>query len=358
MINTIPVFSPQDASLFLKYFTGVAHVLARRFALGFHPDEEHLTSLLCELLDDRGSVLHGLDYAVADLNRDLQELGSLLQAAICLETTSYTKHEEHHYTQADFGIVLEYTDHVDRANSFRKGILVQAKKLFPSSGSAYDLGSQYSSFGADQHERLAQLGQYYVKKARGLDGDEDERERSMRRGHHEFDCDSAIQYLLYNPPFSALPANEQEYVLHRQLARETKNIYDYTHGLCLYDVLKQPDGLKATLELSALFAEIGTVHSLAEKAASSGRGKAKLAPFELRALMDAVDIRQRSFAWFLVFSFLCGGAGCQLPEFLKLVSGSQPGMAGEFGVRVPRFALRVRVTAGTNPEHQNTNFQQ
>ena len=357
-MNSIPVFSPQDASLFLKYFTGVSQVLARRFALGFHPDEEHLTSLLCELFDERGSVLHSLDYTVADLNRDLQELGSLLQTAISLETTPYTKHEERHFTQADFGIILVYTDHVDRSSSFSKGLLVQAKKLFPASGGGYDLNSQYSSFDANQHDRFTQLGRYYIEKTYSRDDSDDERERMMHNIHPERDCNSELQYLLYNPPFTALSTREREYVLHRQLARESNKIYDYTHGLCLYNTLKQPDGLKATLEMSALFVEIDTVHSLATKAASSGRGKAKLAPFDLKALMDAVDIRQKSFAWFLVFSFLCGDAGCQLPEFLKLVAGSQPGMAGEFQMRVPRFVLRVSVIAGTNPEHQNKNSQQ
>lgn len=357
MMNAIPVFSPRDATLFLKYFSGVAHVLARRFSLGFLPDEEHLTSLLCELFDDRGSALHGLDYGVASLNRDLLNLGSLLNAAITMETTPYTKFQERHFTQADFGIILDYTDHVDRTNSFRKGLLVQAKKLFPSSGSGYSLSSRYSSFDADQHERLAKLGEYYFRKAHDIDDDNDLRERLMPHRHHLSHPDSAVQYLLYNPPFRALPGNEQEYVLHRQLARDSENIYDYTHGLCLYNVLTGPDGLRAMLDLSALFADIGTVHSLATMAASSGRVKAELAPFDLRSLIDAVDIRRRSFAWFLVFSFLCGGAGNQLAEFLELVSGSQKGMAGEFGVR-PRFVLRVRIAAGTNPEHEDIKSQQ
>lgn len=356
MMNAIPVLSPKDADLFLRYFAGVASVLARRFALGFLPDEEHLTSLLCELFDDRGAALHGLGYPVADLNRDLRNLGSLLQADVSLETTPYTKHEERYFTQSDFGITLNYTDHVDPANSFKKGLLVQAKKLFPSSGTAYDLSSKYSSFDANQHERLAGLQAYYFKKLHDMDDEHDEQIlMALRQGHED---GSALQYLLYNPPFTALPRNQQEYLLHRQLTRESTKIYDYTHGLCLYDALTQPDGLKSPLDLSALFAEIGTVHSLAEKGASSGRGKARLAPFDLKSVIDKVDVRERSFAWFLVFSFLRGNTGCQLPEFLNLVSGSQPGMARQFGLRAPRFVLRLTVVAGTHPDHKNWDSKQ
>jgi hypothetical protein len=123
--------------------------------LGFHPDEEHLTSLLCELLDDKGAELHSLDYSVSDLNKDLSEIGSLLNAAITLETTDYNKNQERHYTQADLGIILDFKDYIDNSNSFRKGILIQAKKLFPTNDSQYRLDSCYQSFNPDQHHRYS-----------------------------------------------------------------------------------------------------------------------------------------------------------------------------------------------------------
>ncbi len=335
MMNTIPVFSPQDASLFLKYFSGVAQVLARRFSLGFHPDEEHLTSLLCELLDEQGSTLHNLEYSIEKLNNDLNMCGSLLRAAISLETTPYTKYQERHFTQADFGIILEYTDHVDPKNSFRKGMLVQAKKIFPTSNNLYSLSSRYNSFDTIQHERLSKLEKYYH--------------------HREFG--SPIHYLLYNPPFSTLPKNEQEYILHRQLSKESKHIYDYTNGLCLYSELTQPDGLKSVLELSSLFAGLSTIHSIAKKAAVSGRTKEKFSPFELKLLTDEIDIRQQSFAWFLVFGFLGGETGSLVPDFLELVSGSRPNVASELRVREPRFVLRTKIVAGSNPEKLNIDSQ-
>jgi hypothetical protein len=355
MMNAIPVFSPSDTASFLKYFTGVSHALAQRFAIGFQPDEEHLTSLLCELLDERGSALHSLEYTVADLNKDLQGMGSLLQATVSLSTTPYTKYAEGHFTQADLGIILEYSDHVDHSNSFQKGLLVQAKKLFPASSNGYSLCSRYTSFDVDQHEKLTQLCEHYLMEQHGIDPrDFDE----IRKKHPIGFPSEGFCYLLYNPPFTTLSAREQEYLLHRQLARESKQIYDYTRGLCLYDALLKPEGLKATLKLSSLFAEIGIVHFLAEKAASSGKGKAKYAPFELRAVVDSIDIRQNSFAWFLVFHFLCGESGCQLPQFLQLVTGSQSGMVRELRIKPPRFILRVQVSAGTNHDNNFASTRQ
>ena len=74
----IPVLGPYEAQCFSKYFKGVDLLLAKRFLFGFLPNEEHITSILCELLDDRGSQLHTLPYTLLDLNSDLKKNGGLL----------------------------------------------------------------------------------------------------------------------------------------------------------------------------------------------------------------------------------------------------------------------------------------
>ncbi|MBC1240624.1 hypothetical protein GNE10_26390 [Nostoc sp. 2RC] len=76
----IPVLTPRDIKFFFKYFRSIDKILCQRYSLGFCPDEEHLTSILCELLDHKGSQLHQLLYSIADLNRDLEKSGSLLKA--------------------------------------------------------------------------------------------------------------------------------------------------------------------------------------------------------------------------------------------------------------------------------------
>ncbi|MDP2816229.1 MAG: hypothetical protein Q8O19_06075, partial [Rectinemataceae bacterium] len=345
----ITILTPGDAEVLLKYFTGVSAALSKRFDLGFIPDEEHLTSLLCELLDDRGAALHSLSYSISDLNADLQKQGSLLQAAVSLQTTSYNKHQERYSTQSDFGIILEYKDYLIPSDSFKKGVLVQAKRLFPDSQKNYTLGSKYESFNADQHERLSRLREYYVHR----DNEDEEqgrkhRECMERKMHHENGCHDAFQYLLYNPSYTVLPKRDQELILHRQLSRESNRIFDYTHGLFLYEKLKSPAGTTALLDSSNVFVGMDTAHALAEKAASAGRGKASLMPFDLNSLTESHDIREMSFPWYLVFRLMYGTAGCSLSDFLKLVSGSDPGMANEYGITPPRYVLNVMLTAGTN----------
>lgn len=352
-MHKIPVITPQDAELLLKYFSGVASTLAKRFELGFYPDEEHLTSLLCELLDDHGAELHSLAYSVSDLNKDLKELGSLLHAAITLETTEYNKYQERHFTQADLGIVLDFKDYIDNSNSFRKGLLIQAKKLFPTNDNHYRLNSCYKSFNSDHHDRYVKLREKFNR----LGNEENEEDICMKeRMHRKGECYTAFQYLLYNPPLTVLPDREQERILHQQISIESQSIFDYTHGLCLYETLKKPEGIRSILELSSFFVEIDTVHSLAKEAASTGRSnKSELAPFDLEALTSSIDIRQLSFAWYLVFQFMFGDSGCELPEFLKLVSGSKPKITDNFQISIPRYVMHVTLTAGSNPEKENRN---
>lgn len=346
-MQKIPVITPSDAGLLLKYFNGVASVLAKRFELGFHPDEEHLTSLLCELLDNQGAELHSLAYRVSDLNKDLKENGSLLHTAISLETTEYNKYQERNFTQADLGIILDYKDYIDYSTSFRKGLLIQAKKLFPDSYNNYRLTSLYKSFNSAQHNRLSALKESFTQTR----NDEDE---MKHRKNKDDRCYEAFQYLLYNPPLTELPKQEQERILHRQISKESESIFDYTQGLHLYEKLKNPDGIKSLLEMSSYFIEIDKAHYLAEQAASSGRSKSKLAPFDLDALTKSIDIRQRSFAWYLVFEFMLGRVGCKIPDFLDLVSGSKHKLNDNFPVSAPRYVMHVSITAGTNPEKQIT----
>jgi hypothetical protein len=347
----IPVLTPQDADFLLKYFSGVATAIAKRFELGFHPDEEHLTSLLCELLDDKGALLHKLSYTVQNLNKDLENIGSLLRASLSLETTKYSKYQEKNLTQADLGIILDYRDHVDYSKSFRRALLVQAKKLFPANGSGYALSSCYKSFNSDQHGRILRLRDYYSQRQLEIDHGkemlEELRHQGMLKG---IACYNSFQYLLYNPAFALLPRHDQEEILHHQLSRETSCIFDYTHGLCLYNLLMKRNGLKDTLDISSMFIDIDTAHSLAEEAARSGRAKSKLTPFDLRSVVRTVDIRERSFAWYIVFNFILGNVGCDFPDFIKLVGGSPSDMARELGISPPRFVLHVTLTAGTHPE--------
>ncbi len=107
-----PAITVKDAECLFKYFAGVDEILGKRFELGFLPDEEHITSLLAELLDERGSLLHHLPYSITQLNADLKSNGGLIQASINMEATKYTRPQEAKLTYADLGIIVDYKDTV------------------------------------------------------------------------------------------------------------------------------------------------------------------------------------------------------------------------------------------------------
>jgi len=337
----IPVITPRDVQYLLKYLSGIDEALSRRFSLGFLPDEEHLTSLLCELLDAQGSSLHALPYTIGALNDDLKNANSLLQASITLETTPYNKYQERRFTQADIGVVAKYVDNISPSYSFTKGLLAQAKKLFPAHERTYSLHSKYSSFNPEQHERLASLSRYYLDQKRRLG-------KEPRRDLDRVYCGSVAAYLLYNPPVSALPRLEQEVVAHRQLRHDSGKIFDYLHGLHLYHELRGSNATHPLHNGGSIFVSLDDIHRLAlNKSNEDGEEKEKLVPFELGALSESVDLRLASLPWFLVFEFLLGSAGCMDSEFLELVKGNAPGMAKELRFSAPRFVLQIEISAGT-----------
>ncbi|WP_414551291.1 hypothetical protein [Anabaena sp. CCY 0017] len=322
----IPVLRPYEAQCFSKYFKCVDMLLAKRLSLGFLSDEEHLTSILCELLDEDGSQLHHLTYSLSDLNNDLKQNCGLLQADVSISTSDYNKYQERHFTQSDLGIVLEYKDYIERDYSFSRGVLIQAKKLFPSQNSDYNFNSKYESFDSEQHERLEKLNQIYVEKGCGSE---------------------CVKYLMYNPPLEIIPKNEQQKILHKEMVRDaiTSQLY-CTLGLHRYKELIESD--KASiLSLGCLFASIEDVHVLAIQAGRDSRTQKSLYEFNLGALVDAINVYQSSLSWFFVFDLMMKGVGCSCEDFLDLVSsGRQSRIVGNLEVIPPKYSIKLKITAG------------
>ncbi|TVP61158.1 MAG: hypothetical protein EA343_14980 [Nodularia sp. (in: Bacteria)] len=330
-IPQIPVLSPYEAQCFSKYFKCVDMLLAKRFSLGFLPNEEHITSILCELLDEHGSQLHPLTYSLSDLNNDLKQSCGLLQADVSISTSDYNKYEERHFTQSDLGIVLEYQDYIEPDYSFSRGVLIQAKKLFPYQNSDYNFSSKYESFKSDQHNRLDQLNQIYVKKGCGSE---------------------CVKYLMYNPPLEIIPKYEQQKILHKEMVRDaiTSEFY-FTFGLHRYKELIESD--KASiLSLGCLFASIEDVHELAiQAAARASRTQKSLHEFNLGALVDAINVYESSLSWFFVFDLMMKGVGCSCKEFLDLVSsGRQSRIVGNLEVIPPKYSIKLKITAGVGEQ--------
>lgn len=333
----IEILTPPDIRCFLKFFSSVDRLLSQRLSLLLYPDEEHLTSLLCELLDDRASSLHQLHYGLANLNSDLEQNRSLIRASVKVETTAYTKKQENRYTQSDLGIVLIYEDRIDRSASFRKGLLLQAKKLFPSRHSGYALDSLYESFNDKQHDRLTTLLKRFST-------------GNQLGSQPTYNC---ARYLLYNPTLDSLSVEESESILRCQTIREAQAIYDYSHGLHLYHEISEGGSSAAVLSNGCFVVGVDVVHHLAMEARKhlnprSPTGIATaLAAFDLNSVVKAVDLRQQSLSWFLVFDFFKGGAGCTSGEFIDFVRGVKFRGDDTEQPAPPRYVLTVTLSAGS-----------
>jgi len=321
----IPVLGPYEAQCFSKYFKGIDSLIAKRFLCGFLPNEEHITSVLCELLDERGSQLHLLPYSLLDLNNDLKKNGGLLQADVSISTTDYDKFQERRVTQSDLGIVLDYRDNIEPNCSFINGVLLQSKKLFPAKNADYNLSSAYESFDVEQHERLEKLNKLYVEKECG---------------------NECIKYLMYNPSLEGIPRHEQQKILHQQMKLDANSIFDFTIGLQRYRELLE-GAESSILQLGCLFASIETIHDLATKAARSSRTNQTLYHFTLGSLIESINIYESSLSSFFVFDLMMKGVGCSCQEFIKLVRyGKKPSMANELKVLPPKYSIELRITAG------------
>jgi hypothetical protein len=325
----IPVLGPYEVQCFSKYFKSIDSLISKRFLFGFLPNEEHVTSILCELLDERGSQLHPLPYSLLDLNHDLKKNGGLLQADVSIATTDYDKYQERHSTQSDLGIVLEYRDNIEPNNSFINGVLIQAKKLFPAKYANYDLSSAYESFDIEQYERLEKLNESYV----------------------EIGCgNECIKYLMYNPSLEGIPKHEQQKILHQQMKLDANSIFDFTVGLQRYRELLEGEQ-SSILQLGCLFASIETIHDLATKAARSSKTKQTLYQFTLGSLIESINVYESSLSSFFVFDLMMQGVGCSCKEFIELVRyGKKTGMANELRVLPPKYSIKLRITAGTESE--------
>jgi hypothetical protein len=98
--------TPRGAKLLIRYFDGADDVITARLTSGFSPHEDHLTSLLFEMLDDN------------------------LAASIQIEAKKYPPHIERRLTSSDLGIVIDYRDNFNAQTSFQKGAMFRAKKVY------------------------------------------------------------------------------------------------------------------------------------------------------------------------------------------------------------------------------------
>ena len=149
--------TPRDARLLVRYLDGVEDAVCARLSSGFKPREDHLTSLLCEMLDEKMSQLHTLPYPVTELRKDLAVDHRQLRVSFAIEAKEYPRLPDPR-TSADLGLVVVYRDHLQPENSFERGALFEAKRLYRSRyGDKYSLYDTFNELRTDQLLRLAKL---------------------------------------------------------------------------------------------------------------------------------------------------------------------------------------------------------
>ena len=206
------MLSPRAIRLFLRYFDSIDLALSRRLVRKRTWDEEALTFLLTELLDQEAQSDHNLSYPHDRLSRDLSATDEPLAVVVNLETHTYNKLIERYVTQSDIGFILSYEDQLNHDASFRRGWLMQAKRLFPSRQHyehGFTVNSRFESIDSDQHDRMKALRDWAQ-------------------------CDF-IRYLLYCPRPAALDKGTRERLTSARATALARDIFDYALGLELRD---------------------------------------------------------------------------------------------------------------------------
>lgn len=208
------MLSPRAIHLLLKYFDSIDELLARRLLRKRIWDEEALTFLLTDLLDEESQRDHKIKYSHVDLVADLSRTDEPISIDVTLDTHSYPKSVERYVTQSDIGFILSYQDQFDHQKSFQYGWLMQAKRLFPSKRKfeqGFTENSKFESFDRIQHDRMKRLRDWA-------------------------NCDF-IRYMLYCPRPSSLDTFVRERLSAARSHAIGPNIFDYALGLELRDDL-------------------------------------------------------------------------------------------------------------------------
>jgi len=327
--HDIACITPREAKLLVRYLDAVDDSVTARLSSGFSPHEDHLTSLLCEMLDDNLTALNRLSFSLVELRDELAKDPRKLTAGFSIETRKYPPHIECRLTSSDIGIVVSYRDHLVPTHSFESGVLFQAKRLFPSprrGESTYSLDGRFESFDFEQLLRLAVL----------------ERDTHHRRERRHPQNGGLCHYLFYCPRPEAYDEPSREEV-HRYLV-PSGDIFDYARGWHLYELASDParhiPGLIAT-----------DVHWLEGKYLEwPDQGGPRIC--EKRGTLSARDVFQEMWghahplSWFLVYGMLLGNRGSSSSQDLALVRGEMPNQDAETPV-LPRYVVTVRVESGT-----------
>ena len=333
-----------EAGILWRFLDGVSAAVSSRMVGGSSPTEDNLTFLLCELLDANTTSLHALSYPLAQAQADLEASDAGITLEVEFQTHEHSKHVESKYSSADLGIVLSVNHPV--FGQSRRGILIQAKRLF-TSGKNRDFGlhSAYSSFAKTQADFL-----------KILEG--------------RFSVYNSIYYLWYNPPSTAFPDVDAKIL--RAYESSGGSRYQYWHKL-------HPFLIDELLEMGLPWFLVGgglrtpsldeeekarrwrsTQPALRLSALDVALDLGEHGPPQLKALYDAT-LERRSvafspFADFLLLALTNSNYGSSNTDWLRLTEGQKvpmppPKQANQRIAEIdeldsspiPRHTLRVSV---------------
>ena len=318
------LLTPRDAKLLVRYLDAVDSVVSARLTVGFSPHEDHLTALLCELLDGNLASLHRLDYTFDDLRRDIAADSRLLSVDFSIETRRYPPHIESRVTSSDLGVIVEYRDHIGDGESFTSGALFQAKRLYPRSlGQPFTLEDTFKEFDLDQLQRLTALqGTAHREGPRDMPGS----------------AEGWCFYLFYCPRAESYDDNSRERA--RRLALPNDNIFDYSMGWHLYEFASNPERQIPGLVVS----QLSWLAELARTEPSVSRQPRSTKLPTAAAVFQRLWGETHPFSWFLVYHLLTRRAGTTSDSALSIIRG-HPDQSAE-APTLPRYVLTVRVQLG------------
>jgi hypothetical protein len=107
-------------------------------------------------MDEGWTSQHVVEYSLENARSELSRSDTGLDLNVTFETHDHSGTIESKYSKSDLGIVLS-VDHPILGSS-RRGLLLQAKRLFPSDQlGQYSLYSKYNSFDHNQFRRLIEI---------------------------------------------------------------------------------------------------------------------------------------------------------------------------------------------------------
>ncbi|MBG8556092.1 hypothetical protein [Hymenobacter guriensis] len=253
------MLTPNAFNCLLRHLDEIDRVVAAHLLRKRPWSETHLTSLLCDLLDEDTQSDTQLTYPLADLRRDLAQEDGLLGVQLSVETVEHNGTYERYISQSDIGLRLVFDNLLEPTTSWIRPYLLQAKRLFPQQEVPlrYTELSRFKSADKEQDARILLLTELFGK--------------------------PYLKYLLYCPRPEKMEADVSSKLAYLRNKQLNRHIFDYTAGMALHQALSNGS---VTLKAGLFVAD--PEHN----------------PVNLGAIHAGILHATLPFSWFIALNFL------------------------------------------------------